>query len=53
MSNKQMNARELIESQGRAPILGWLEGRKIDLRTTDVRKTFARIRKAQALQSKR
>jgi hypothetical protein len=35
-----MNARELIESQGRKPALGWAQERVIDLKKTDVRETW-------------
>jgi hypothetical protein len=38
-----MNAREIIESQGRKPVLGWAQDRKIDLKQTDIRKTWRRV----------
>jgi hypothetical protein len=38
-----MNAREIIESQGRKPVLGWAQDRKIDLKQTDVKRTWRRV----------
>jgi hypothetical protein len=41
-----MSVREQIEKAGRAPVLGWAQDRQIDLRSTDVRKTWERVRRA-------
>jgi hypothetical protein len=38
-----MNARELVESQGRKPVLGWAQEREIDLKKTDVRETWRKV----------
>jgi hypothetical protein len=43
------SAKELIESRGRAPVLGWAGSRNrrdpIDLQATDIRKTFERVQR--------
>ena len=50
MTDKNLSARELIESRGRAPVLGWADNRSrrdpIDLLSTDIRKTFERVQRA-------
>lgn len=38
-----MNAKELIESQGRKPALGWAQEREIDLKKADVQETWKRV----------
>ena len=45
---KNISAKDLIESRGRAPVLGWADNRtrKVDLTSTDIRKTFERIQRA-------
>jgi hypothetical protein len=44
------SAKQLIESRGRAPVLGWADNRSrrdpIDLLSTDIRKTFDRVQRA-------
>ncbi len=41
-----MNAREQMEKAGKAPLQGWaIDGRKVNLHKTDVRKTWAKVRK--------
>lgn len=46
MLNRELTARERIEQEGRAPVLGWAQDRKIDLRKTDIRKTFKAVERA-------
>jgi hypothetical protein len=41
-----VSVREQIEQAGRAPVLGWAQNRRVDLKHTDVRKTWDRIRRA-------
>jgi hypothetical protein len=38
-----VNAKELIESQGRKPALGWAQERQIDLKRADVQETWKRV----------
>ena len=38
-----MNAKELIESQGRKPALGWAQEREIDLKSADVQSTWRKV----------
>ena len=44
------SAKQLIESRGRAPVLGWADDRSrrdpIDLLSTDIRRTFERVQRA-------
>lgn len=50
MTRKNLSTKELIESRGRAPVLGWADNRSrrdpIDLLSTDIRKTFERVQRA-------
>lgn len=43
-----MTAKEQMEQAGRAPILGWAQDRKIDLRRTDIRKTIRKVQRVLA-----
>lgn len=44
-SNKQPTIRELIEQAGRAPVLGWAQTRKVNLRKTDIRATWRKVQR--------
>jgi len=50
VTRKNLSTKELIESRGRAPVLGWADNRSrrdpIDLLSTDIRKTFERVQRA-------
>jgi hypothetical protein len=49
VTEKNLSTKELIESRGRAPVLGWADNRSrrdpIDLLSTDIRKTFERVQR--------
>jgi hypothetical protein len=46
-----MTARELIESRGRKPVLGWCDNRvrPVNLRHTDIRETWVYVRQLELL----
>jgi len=49
-----MNARQQLEQAGRAPVLGWcdqrIKGFPVNLRKTDIRKTWQAVQKVQEKQ---
>jgi hypothetical protein len=49
-----MNARQVLEQAGKAPVLGWCDrrakGHPINLRKTDIRKTWQAVQKVQEKQ---
>ncbi len=46
-----MTPRQLIESQGRKPVLGWIDQRRkpLDLNSTDVRQTWAAVKRLETI----
>ena len=46
-----MTPRQLIESQGRKPVLGWIDQRRkpVDLRVTDIKRTWAAVKRLETI----